>query len=86
MMEDDIMVKGNKMFAGLIAGAAVGTAVGLLFAPKPGRESRRVVATQADEMRHKAGNYVEKVRSWKKSKEAQPVMSGSANGHANGAT
>ena len=80
------MVKGNKMFAGLIAGAAVGTAVGLLFAPKPGRESRRVVATQADEVRQKAGNYVEKVRSWKKSKEAQPVMSGSANGHANGAT
>ncbi len=81
-----MMVKGNKMFAGLIAGAAVGTAVGLLFAPKPGRESRRVVVTQADEVRQKAGNYVEKVRSWKKSKEAQPVMSGSANGHANGAT
>ena len=80
------MVKGNKMFAGLIAGAAVGTALGLLFAPKPGRESRCVVATQADEIRQTADNYVEKVRSWKKGKENQPVMAGSSNGHANGAT
>ena len=38
------MVKSNKLFAGLIAGAAMGVAAGLLLAPKPGKESRSLVA------------------------------------------
>jgi gas vesicle protein len=36
------MAKGNKLVAGLVMGAAVGAAAGLLLAPKPGREAQQV--------------------------------------------
>ena len=45
------MVKTNKLVTGLIAGAALGAVAGLLFAPKPGKESRQIVAARADELR-----------------------------------
>jgi len=48
-------MKGNKMFAGLVAGAAAGTAVGLLLAPKPSKESRHIVGARAGEISHQAG-------------------------------
>ena len=85
------MVKTNKLVAGLIAGAAVGAVAGLLFAPKPGKDSRHIVATRAyelrnkaDELRNKASGYVDSVRSRRKSKEKQPVMAESSNGHVSG--
>jgi len=49
------MVKSNKLFVGLIAGAAVGVAAGLLFAPKPGKESRSLVANRTGTLLHKTG-------------------------------
>ncbi len=42
-----------KLVTGLIAGTAVGVTAGLLFAPKPGKETRHIVATHAGEMRQK---------------------------------
>ena len=42
-----------KLVTGLIAGTAVGVTAGLLFAPRPGKETRRKVATQAGELRRK---------------------------------
>ena len=78
------MVNTNKLVAGLIAGAAVGAVVGLLFAPKPGKESRQIVAARADELRNKANGYVVAMRSRRKSKENQLVMAESSNGHTNG--
>ena len=85
------MVKTNKLVAGLIAGAAVGAVAGLLFAPKPGKDSRHVVATRADEfrvkadeLRNKASGYIVAMRSRRKSKENQPVMAETSNGHVNG--
>ena len=56
------MVTRNKFLNGLIAGAAAGAVAGLLFAPKPGRETRRIVVTRAGEMRQKAGGYVGSLR------------------------
>jgi hypothetical protein len=38
----------------------------------------------ADELRTKVDGYVEGIRSRRKSKETQPVMAESLNGHANG--
>jgi len=70
------MVKSNKLFAGLIAGAAVGVAAGLLFAPKPGKESRRLVANRTATLLHKTGGYVEVMRSWRKNKVNEPVLVG----------
>ena len=85
------MVKTNKLVTGLIAGVAVGAVAGLLFAPKPGKDSRKIVAsrtdelkTMADELRNKVDGYVEGIRSLRKSKEEQPVMAEALNGHVNG--
>ena len=47
------MYNTTKLVTGLIAGTAVGVTAGLLFAPKPGKESRHKVATQAGELRRK---------------------------------
>ena len=85
------MVKTNKLVTGLIAGAALGAVAGLLFAPKPGKESRQIVAARADELRTKADGFrgkasghVEAMRSRRKSKENQPVLAEATNGHVNG--
>ncbi len=85
------MVKTNKLVTGLIAGVAVGVVAGILFAPKPGKDSRKIVAsrtdelkTMADELRNKVDSYVEGIRSRRKSKEEQPVMAEVHNGHVNG--
>ena len=47
------MYNKTKLVTGLIAGTAVGVTAGLLFAPRPGKETRRKVATQAGELRRK---------------------------------
>ena len=56
------MTKGNKFVTGLIAGAVVGAIAGLLVAPKPGKETRQIVVTRAEELRSKAGDYVTTLR------------------------
>ena len=48
----------NQLVTGLVAGAAVGAAAGLLFAPKPGKVTRRFVAMRARGMRRKTSGYV----------------------------
>ena len=85
------MVNTNKLVTGLIAGAALGAVAGLLFAPKPGNQSRQIVAARADELRNKAdgirdkaAGYVDAMRSRRQSKENQPVLAEATNGHVNG--
>ena len=85
------MVNTNKLVTGLIAGAALGAVAGLLFAPKPGKQSWQIVAARADELRNKAdgirdkaAGYVDAMRSRRQSKENQPVLAESTNGHVNG--
>jgi len=56
------MTNGNNLVTGLIAGAFIGTVVGLLVAPKPGKETRQIVAIRAGEWRTKAGDYVGTLR------------------------
>ena len=70
------MVTRNKLVTGLIAGAAVGAVAGLLFAPKPGKASRQIVAARTEEIRHKAVGYVDAMRSRRKNKDSQPVLVG----------
>ena len=55
------MVNTNKLVTGLIAGAALGAVAGLLFAPKPGKQSRQIVAARADELRNKADGIRDKI-------------------------
>ncbi len=52
------MSANNKVIAALTTGAVLGAAAGLLLAPNPGRETRKVVAAHSGEIRHKAGHYI----------------------------
>jgi gas vesicle protein len=47
----------NKIGIGLIAGALIGAIAGLLFAPKPGRDTREMVGARAGELRHRADEW-----------------------------
>ena len=40
-------MKGNKLVTGLVAGALVGVAAGILLAPKTGKETRKMVGEKA---------------------------------------
>lgn len=64
----------NKLVTGFIAGVTVGMVAGVLFAPKPGNESRQMVGSGARGLRHKTGGFVDVMRSWRRSKE--PVLAG----------
>ncbi len=44
---------GNSFFAFLVGGA-IGAVVGLLYAPRPGRETREILVGEGDEMLNKA--------------------------------
>ncbi len=52
----------DKFVTGLLAGALIGTAIGMLMAPKPGSETRQIVRERAgeylDTARERAGGYV----------------------------
>ena len=52
------MNKRNKVITGLSAGVAIGAVAGLFLAPKPGSETRKIVATRAGTLRNKANGYV----------------------------
>ena len=52
------MSSSNKFMTALVAATAVGAAAGLLFAPKPGKVTRRFVAMRAHRMRNRTEGYV----------------------------
>ena len=56
------MAKTNSLVIGIVTGALVGTVIGLLFAPKTGKETRDIVVTRAGVIRQRAGNYVGNLR------------------------
>jgi gas vesicle protein len=54
---------GHEFMSGLLFGAVVGAAVGLLFAPKSGAETRGQVVDSASRMRKQAGKTYERASS-----------------------
>ena len=68
----------DKIFTGLIAGVAVGAVVGLLFAPKPGKVTRRFVGIRARKM---TGEYVDSLRQRMQRRSGAAVVEESTNGH-----
>ena len=46
----------------LAAGVVVGVAVGMMFAPKAGKETREIIWTRTSGPRHKTTDYVEALR------------------------
>ena len=75
------MTTGNKFFTGLIAGAVIGSVAGLLIAPKPGKETRQVVAHRAKELKSKAGGYAVTLRE-KMRRSDVPGLEESRNAHS----
>jgi len=59
-MDDNGMAKG--LVIGLLAGAVFGVALGMLYAPKSGADTREMLKDKAMEAREKAGEMVEKVK------------------------
>jgi len=76
------MSSANKIFSGLIAGVAVGAVVGLLFAPKPGKVTRRFVGIRARQM---TGEYVGSLKQRIRRSSGGGVAEESANGHVSAA-
>ncbi len=75
------MTRSNKLITGLVAGALVGAAAGILFAPKPGRESRGIVGAKAERIRTKTGTYIGTVKQKiRKSRSTDSVEEPSENG------
>ncbi len=56
------MFNRNKLVTAVMVGAAAGAVAGLMFAPKTGKETRRIVSARAGEARHKTGHYVGSLR------------------------
>jgi gas vesicle protein len=56
------MDRHHKLIYGLGTGVIIGTAAGLLLAPKTGKETRIMVATRAGDLRHKATLYFGNLR------------------------
>jgi gas vesicle protein len=48
------MTTGNKFAAGLFAGALAGAVAGMLLAPKPGKETRHIIANRVGDVCGKA--------------------------------
>ena len=57
---DKVNLKG--VAAGIVAGAAVGAGLALLFAPQSGRKTRREIQKRADELKVRADNFVASIR------------------------
>lgn len=57
------MTNRNQVVTGLIAGALVGTALGMLFAPKTGKETRQIVGLKTSAIKAKAGDYFTVIRN-----------------------
>jgi len=66
-MHDDAYRTGQDsgigtFMVGMLCGAAIGAAVGLMFAPKPGAEMRQQIAEQSDRFRRRATEQADHLR------------------------
>ncbi len=52
----------NGFAIGFLLGAVAGVAIGFLYAPKPGRETRALLKEKAEEVREKAEEITEKAK------------------------
>ncbi len=71
----------KSLTTGLIAGAAIGTVAALLFAPKPGKVTRRYVASRSGDLRSKAGDAAIYIRGKMRREERPEPVEVSTNGY-----
>ena len=72
------MTTRNQIVTGIIAGALVGTALGLLVAPKTGKETRQLVAMRGSAIKTKAGDYFTVIRNRMKKGDEVESLNGAA--------
>jgi len=65
------MSKSINLPSVLVAGAIVGTVAGIMFAPRPGKETRKIVVNGAGKIQIRASDYIGNLRD-KFRKEASP--------------
>lgn len=53
---------GASFAIGFMLGAAVGVAIGFLYAPKPGKETRALIREKAEQARERASEVAEKAK------------------------
>ncbi|MBN1376009.1 MAG: YtxH domain-containing protein [Dehalococcoidia bacterium] len=76
---------GTGFGIGILAGAVAGVALGLLYAPHPGKETRLILKNKAGETLHKAEDILEEARERAKriihdaKGKAQEIEAGSLN-------
>jgi len=61
---------GTGFFAGLVVGAVIGLAIGFLYAPKPGYETRHTLKEKLSSVGETAEKTIEKVKGGLKNKVA----------------
>ncbi|PKB83188.1 MAG: hypothetical protein BZY88_02515 [SAR202 cluster bacterium Io17-Chloro-G9] len=72
------MMKSNQWVTGIVAGVALGAALGLLFAPKTGKETRQIVGMKTNAVRTKAGDYITSIRNKMKKAGEVETLNGAA--------
>ena len=53
---------GSSFFIGFLVGVLAGAAIGILYAPKPGRETRAMLKEKATELKDKASDMISRVK------------------------
>lgn len=81
----------GKVFLGVVAGTALGATLGLLFAPKSGRETRQEISDKtneyADEIKRNVNEYVDTIKErFESAKEESEELSKKAKNKAKAAT
>ena len=65
----DMSNESNNGVLGFLAGAAVGAALGVLFAPRSGKETREILADKARQRKEDLDELIDKAREeWSKAK------------------
>ncbi|PKB64804.1 MAG: hypothetical protein BZY80_01655 [SAR202 cluster bacterium Io17-Chloro-G2] len=72
------MTTRNQIVTGIIAGALAGTALGLLVAPKTGKETRELVASRGSAIKNKAGDYFTIIRNRMKKGDEVESLNGAS--------
>ena len=72
------MTSRNQIVTGIIVGALVGTVLGLLVAPKTGKETRQIVATKGSAIKSKAGDYFTVIRNKMKKNVEMESLNGAS--------
>jgi len=61
---------GSSFLIGFIIGAVAGVAIGFLYAPKAGRDTRTLLKEKAGQLKEKAGEVIAKARDQVKEQRA----------------